>query len=125
MKKKLIALGALFAICLSLLATDMVVKQKNGEIKSKNRIITENQPLIYQTSNSTQSSLNDGKTTYTTNAKAGDVYVMFALNEDLEYIETETTFTKDSRGMILYALSFLASSGPRNWCPFSFLYMCF
>ena len=27
MKKKLIALGALFAICLSLLATDMVVKQ--------------------------------------------------------------------------------------------------
>ena len=31
MKKKLIALGALFAICLSLLATDMVVKQKNGE----------------------------------------------------------------------------------------------
>ena len=32
MKKKLIALGALFAICLSLLATDMVVKQKNGEI---------------------------------------------------------------------------------------------
>lgn len=32
MKKKLIALGALFAICLSMLATDMVVKQKNGEI---------------------------------------------------------------------------------------------
>lgn len=56
----------------------------------------ENQPLIYQTSNSTQSSLNDGKTTYTTNAKAGDVYVMFALNEDLEYIETETTFTKET-----------------------------
>ena len=31
MKKGLLALGALFAICLSLLATDMVVKQKNGE----------------------------------------------------------------------------------------------
>ena len=36
MKKKLIALGTLFAICLSLLATDMVVKQKNGEIKKFN-----------------------------------------------------------------------------------------
>ena len=32
MKKGLLALGALFAICLSMLATDMVVKQKNGEI---------------------------------------------------------------------------------------------
>ena len=31
MKKGLLALGALFAICLSMLATDMVVKQKNGE----------------------------------------------------------------------------------------------
>ena len=31
MKKGLLALGTLFAICLSLLATDMVVKQKNGE----------------------------------------------------------------------------------------------
>ncbi|MBR6112320.1 MAG: leucine-rich repeat protein [Paludibacteraceae bacterium] len=31
MKKKLTAIGALFAICLSMLATDMVVKQKNGE----------------------------------------------------------------------------------------------
>ena len=31
MKKGLLALGALFAICLSVLATDMVVKQKNGE----------------------------------------------------------------------------------------------
>ena len=31
MRKKLIALGALFTICLSMLATDMVVKQKNGE----------------------------------------------------------------------------------------------
>ena len=36
MKKGLLALGALFAICLSLLATDMVVKQKNGEIKKFN-----------------------------------------------------------------------------------------
>jgi hypothetical protein len=32
MKKGLLALGALFAICLSMMATDMVVKQKNGEI---------------------------------------------------------------------------------------------
>lgn len=56
----------------------------------------ENQPLIYQTSNSTQSSINNGKTTYTTNAKAGDVYVIFAINEDLEYIESETTFTKET-----------------------------
>jgi hypothetical protein len=31
MQKGLLALGALFAICLSMLATDMVVKQKNGE----------------------------------------------------------------------------------------------
>ena len=31
MKKGLLALGALFAICLSMLATDMIVKQKNGE----------------------------------------------------------------------------------------------
>ncbi len=31
MKKGLLALGALFTICLSMLATDMIVKQKNGE----------------------------------------------------------------------------------------------
>ena len=31
MKKGLLALGASFALCLSMLATDMVVKQKNGE----------------------------------------------------------------------------------------------
>ena len=55
-----------------------------------------NQPMIYQTSNITQSSVNDGKTTYTTNAKAGDVYVIFAINEDLEFIESETTFTKET-----------------------------
>ena len=54
------------------------------------------QPMIYQTSNSTQSSVNDGKTTYTTNAKAGDVYVIFAINEDLEFVESETTFTKET-----------------------------
>lgn len=55
-----------------------------------------NQPMIYQTSNSTQSSVNDGKTTYTTNAKVGDVYVIFAINEDLEFVESETTFTKET-----------------------------
>ncbi len=36
MKKRLIALGVSLAICLPMLATDMVVKQKNGEVKRFN-----------------------------------------------------------------------------------------
>lgn len=55
-----------------------------------------NQPMIYQTGNSTQSSLQDGKTTFTTNATAGNVYIIFSINGDLEYIESETTFTKET-----------------------------
>ena len=40
MKKGLLALGALFAICLSMLATDMVVKQKNGKDQKINVVDT-------------------------------------------------------------------------------------
>ena len=54
------------------------------------------QPMIYQTSNSTQSSFNEGKITYTTNAKAGDVYVIFAINGDLEFVDSDATFTKET-----------------------------
>lgn len=54
------------------------------------------QPMIYQTSNSTQSSFNDGRITYTTNAKAGDVYVIFAINGELEFVESDATFTKET-----------------------------
>ena len=57
---------------------------------------SDNQPMIYQTSNSTQSSFNDGKITYTTNAKAGDVYVVYVINGDLEFVESNATFTKET-----------------------------
>ena len=40
MKKGLLALGALFAICLSMLATDMVVKGKNGKDQKINAVDT-------------------------------------------------------------------------------------
>ena len=40
MKKGLLALGALFAICLSMLATDMVVKQNNGKDQKINVVDT-------------------------------------------------------------------------------------
>ena len=40
MKKGLLALGALFAICLSMLATDMVVKQDNGKDRKINVVDT-------------------------------------------------------------------------------------
>jgi hypothetical protein len=40
MKKGLLALGALFAICLSMLATDMVVKQKIGKDQKINVVDT-------------------------------------------------------------------------------------
>ena len=56
----------------------------------------DDQPIIYQTSNSTQSSFKDGEFTYTTNAKAGDVYVIFAVNGDLEFIESNAIFTKET-----------------------------
>ena len=40
MKKGLLAIGALFAICLSMLATDMVVKQNNGKDRKINVVDT-------------------------------------------------------------------------------------
>ncbi|MEE0084760.1 MAG: hypothetical protein UE068_11110, partial [Paludibacteraceae bacterium] len=115
MKKKLIALGALFAICLSMLATDMVVKQKNGEIKKFN-VENVEEVIFNENSNIPNDStvVDASESPLNFSIKPDSTVEVTGVNKDSESIEIPSKVKIDGKVYTVNSIKYSAFSWKRS-----------